>query len=253
MAKTFLDAEAILSINDQWMELEEKWGNPVDLDTEDDQPLRKLEPVLSSLDLRTATFDSSFLLKKVRRKLGRQISNASVLDYKQFTQDLQKRPEKDVQKKDFFYINGEIMSAVSIEDICDQIDDIFRSFDKLCSATSTIREKKKILPQDLPKVVNCSISTTDLSFDDTEMEKTEKSGTAVEDIDKFIDEAFEQLCGTITSCDFKDTCKESVTTLVKKFSQLMKNPIVNRSVRRKKCCDKFQELIEFWNNNALCN
>lgn len=251
MPKTFIDSDAILSINEEWMKLEEEWI-PIDLETEEDYAPSKLKPMFSSLDLRKTTFDSSFLFKKVKRKIGRQLSKSSgVLDYKDFIQDLEKEAVKDVPGKDFYFINGQIISAVSVEEICDKIDDIFKSVDKLSSATSTVRHKKKI-----PAVVNCSISTADLSFDDTE--DTEKEKSDGDDIDNYIDEAFQQLSVTMASLatledDGDDErTRESVTTLVRKFTSILKSPAVRRSPRRKRqCCDRFKDLAEFWNNRAF--
>ncbi|KAJ8725954.1 hypothetical protein PYW08_004137 [Mythimna loreyi] len=242
MCSTFLDPEAILSGNEQWVQLEEKWGEPVDLDTEEDNPPGKLQPVFSTLDLMKTTFDSSFLLKKVRRKVGRRLSKAGVLDYKDFLQDL----EDKNQSKQFYFINGQIMSAESVDEICDKIDDIFKSVEKLSSATSTIRQKKPV-----PERVSCSISIDDLSFDDTPTEK-EKSDT--DDVERYIDEAFEKLShySNMTMDDVDDVTRESVTTLVRKFSSILQSPAVNRNPRRQRqCCNKFKELAEFWRTQAF--
>lgn len=236
MCSSFLDPEAILSGNEQWIQLEEKWGEPVDLETDEDPPA-KLKPVFSTLDLLKTTFDSSFLFKKVRRKVGRRLSKAGVLDYKDFLQDLQ---EKNPQKQ-FYFVNGQILSAASVEEICDKIDDIFKSVEKLSSATSTIRK--------FPEKVSCSISIEDLSFDDTPSEKEKSDG---EDVDRFIDEAFEKLnqFSDVTLDD--DTTRESVTTLVRKFSSILRSPAVNCNPRRQReCCNKFKELAEFWKRRAF--
>ncbi|XP_047021369.1 uncharacterized protein LOC124631185 [Helicoverpa zea] len=238
MCSTFLDPEAILSGNEQWIKLEEKWGEPVDLETDEDPP-RKLKPVFSTLDLMKTTFDSSFLFKKVRRKVGRRLSKAGVLDYQDFLQDLQ---EKNPPKQ-FYFINGQIISAASVEDICDKIDDIFKSVEKLSSATSTVRKKA------LPDKVSCSISIDDLSFDDTPSEK-EKSDS--EDVERYIDEAFEKLSHFSDMTMEDDVTRESVTTLVRKFSSILFNPAVNCSPRRQRqCCNKFKELAEFWRSQAF--
>lgn len=253
MSKNIMDSDAILSINEEWMKLEEEWI-PIDLETEEDFTPSKLRPIFSSLDLRKTTFDSSFLFKK-RRKIGRQLSKSSgKLDYKDFIQDLEKVAVKDVPEREFFYLNGQIISAASVEDICDKIDDIFKSVDKLCSATSTIRNKKKV---NLPAVVNCSISTADLSFDDTDQVDVndEKEKCDSDDIDNFIDEAFQQLSMTMASLATLDedaddeVTRVSVTTLVKKFTSILKSPAMKRSPRRKRqCCERFKDLAEFWNN-----
>lgn len=242
MSSTFLDPEAILSGNEQWIQLEEKWGKPVDLDTEEDHSPGKLQPVFSTLDLMKTTFDSSFLFKKVRRKVGRRLSKSGVLDYQDFLQELQ---EKN-QSKQFYFINGQILSAASVEEICDTIDDIFKSVDKLSSATSTVRKKNT-----LPEKVSCSISTDDLSFDDT---PTEKEKNDSDDVERYIDEAFEKLnhISNMTMDDVDDVTRESVTTLVKKFSSILRNPAVNCNPRRQRqCCNKFKELAEFWKSHAF--
>lgn len=241
MCSTFLDPEAILLGNEQWTQLEEKWGEPVDLDTEEDHPPGKLEPVLSTLDLMKTTFDSSFLMKKVRRKVGRRLSKAGVLDYQDFLQEL----EEKNQPKQFYFINGQILSAASVEDICDTIDDIFKSVDKLSSATSTVRKKN------IPEKVSCSISVDDLSFDDTPTEKEKSDG---DDVEKYIDEAFEKLShlSNMTANDVDDVTRESVTTLVRKFSSILRSPAVNCNPRRQRqCCNKFLELAEFWKSQAF--
>ena len=242
MCSTFLDPEAILSGNEQWIQLEEKWGEPVDLDTEDDHPPGKLQPVFSTLDLMKTTFDSSFLFKKVRRKVGRRLSKAGVLDYNDFLQDL----EEKKQPKDFYFINGQILSAASVEEICDTIDDIFKSVDKLSSATSTVRKKN------IPERVSCSISVDDLSFDDdTPAEKEKSDGDQVE---RYIDEAFEKLnhLSSMTTDDVDDVTRESVTTLVRKFSSILRSPSVNCNPRRQRqCCNKFKELADFWKSQAF--
>lgn len=246
MCSTFLDPEAILSGNEEWIQLEEKWGEPVDLETEEDYSPGKLQPVFSALDLMKTTFDSSFLFNKVRRKVGRRLSNAGVLDYNEFLQDLEEKNQPAAAKQ-FYLINGQILSAASVEEICDKIDDIFKSVEKLSSATSTIRKKKGF-----PEKVSCSISTADLSFDDT---VTEKNKTNVDDVSRYIDEAFEKLSliSNMPMEDVDDVTRESVTTLVRKFSSIFHSPAVNCNPRRqRKCNNNFRELAEFWKNQA-CN
>lgn len=240
---TIWDPEAILSINEQWIQLEQKWGNPIDLESEDDQPSRILKTMFSSLDLRKTTFDSSFLTKNIRPK------ESPLVNYKEFIKDLEATATKDVPRKEFFYINGEIMSAASVEEICDKIDEIFKSVDKLTSATSTLRLKK----HPLPEIVNCSISTADLSFDDTR-KKAEPPCASLGDIDKCIDEAFQQLNTFSDLSDGKEGSRGTVTSLVKKFSIVLKSSFVNKAPKRKReCCDRFRELAEFWNGNAFHN
>ncbi|XP_013193977.1 uncharacterized protein LOC106137660 [Amyelois transitella] len=243
---SLLDAEAILSCNEQWKKLDEAWGDPIDLETDEDLT-PAMKTVFSTLDLRKTTFDSSFILKKVRRKVGRKLSKRSVLDYKDFIHDLEKEVPENLPAKQFYYISGQILSALSIEDICDQIDDIFKSVEKLSSATSTIRHRKKLIPE----VVECSITIDDLSFDDTDDNEREKCD---DDIDGYIDEAFEQLNSTLVSlnqgCD-GESMTNSVTTLVKKFSAMLKNPAVVCSPRRKRqCSNRFKDLSEFWRSRV---
>lgn len=231
MCSNFLDSDSILSFNEQWQELDEKWGEPVDLDTEEDDQTPTLKPVISSLDLRT-TFDSPFITKKVKP------SKKSVIDYKDFIEDLHRLPE--VPNKQFYYISGQILSAFSVEDICCKIDDIFKSVEKLCSATSTICRKKPI-----PEVVHCSISYDDLSFDDTEDLEKEKRDS--DDIDKYIDEAFDKLNSTIVSiAKGEEVARESVTTLVRKFSSILNSPLNCNPSRRRQCSERFKDLAQFW-------
>lgn len=60
----------------------EKWGTPIDLDTDDDYtPVMKT--VFSTLDLMKSTFDSSLLLKNARRNVARSYSKNTV-DYNDF-------------------------------------------------------------------------------------------------------------------------------------------------------------------------
>ncbi|KAJ0180793.1 hypothetical protein K1T71_004197 [Dendrolimus kikuchii] len=249
MTNKLLDVDLILQENEQWTRLDEEWGNPVDLDVEEDVPA--IQSRFSSLDLRKSTFDSSFLFKKVRRKVGRQLSKRSAnLNYDDFKQDLQRREKKE---KDFYFINGQIISAVSVEEICETIDDVFRSIEKLCSATSTMKRSNA------PKKVECSISTGDLSFDDSTLSEKEViqpcHRSDGEDIDRYIDEAFDQFSCTIRNLsndnNLDDATKESVTTLVRRFSSILNSPNIKRSPRRQKCCNRFKELADFWQNQAF--
>lgn len=246
--RVFDPADSILSYNEQWKKLDEIWGEPVDLDTEELEDFKpsKLKPVFSSLDLRRITFDSPFIMKKtVKKKIGKQLSK-NVIDYKEFLEDLQQRIPEEKQK-DFYYVGGEIISAVSVEDICDKIDDIFKSIEKLCSATSTIRGKKPP-----PALVNCSISVEGLSFDDTTDSEKEKHDS--DDVDRYIDEAFEQLNSTMASIARgagDDVTRDSVSTLVRKFSLILKKPHKCSPRRKRQCSDRFKDLAEFWRNSAL--
>ncbi|CAH0604997.1 unnamed protein product [Chrysodeixis includens] len=237
MCSSFLDPEAILLGNEQWIQLDEKWGEPVDLETDEDLP-SQLKPVFSTLDLMKTTFDSSFMFKKVRRKVGRRLSKAGVLDYKDFLQDLQEKK----QPKDFYYINGQILSAASVEQICDTIDDIFKSVEKLSSATSTVRKNP------FPDKISCSISIDDLSFDDTPSQKETTEGG----VDRYIDEAFEKLSHLSNMPIDDEATRASVTTLVRRFSSILRSPGINCSPRRQRqCCNNFKELAEFWKSQAF--
>ncbi|CAB3221294.1 unnamed protein product [Arctia plantaginis] len=238
MCTNFIDPEAILYGNDQWTQLEEKWGEPVDLETDDDPP-SGLRPVFSTLDLMKTTFDSECLLKKVRRKVGRRLSKNGVLDYKDFLKDL----KSTSPPKAFYCVNGQILSALSVEQICDKIDDIFKSVEKLCSATSTIRKKG------IPDVVGCSISVGDLSFDDTpSQDQTDEE----ENVEEYIDEAFEHFEDLSKMSIDDDVTRESVTTLVRKFSSILSSSTVNCNPRRQsERSTKFKELAEFWQNQAF--
>ncbi|CAG5050967.1 unnamed protein product [Parnassius apollo] len=243
-----LDADAILSDHEEWMKLDEEWGNPIDLDTEDDQA-PYLRSVFSTLDLMKTTFDSSFLFKKVRRKVGRKLSKrsaSSFLDYKDFLNDMQKDATRESSKQ-FYFVSGQIISAVSVEEICDKIDNYFKSIEKL-AFTSTIRKKKPVPPE----VVKCSISSEDFSFDDTEVgvSSTEKGDTS--ELNRFIDQAFDNFNSSIASMENIDqSTRESVTTLVRKFSNVMKSPMNCSPRRKRQCCEKFRDLAEFWKKRAM--
>ncbi|KPJ04970.1 hypothetical protein RR46_04086 [Papilio xuthus] len=240
------DVDDILSDHEEWLKLDEEWGKPIDLDTEDDQP-PYLKSMFSTLDLKKTTFDSSFLFKKVRRKIGRQLSKRSTnscLDYKDFLNDLQNNRSRESTKQ-FYFVNGQIMSAGSVEEICDKIDDYFKSIEKL-TVTSTIRKS------DIPEVVKCSMSSGDFSFDDTVLKSnTDKCDS--EDISRFIDQAFNDFNSSIASIeDVDDTTRESVTTLVRKFSIVLNRPSMYCSPRRQRqCCEKFRDLAEFWKKRTL--
>ncbi|XP_028168041.1 uncharacterized protein LOC114358307 [Ostrinia furnacalis] len=170
MSIYYLDAESILSSNEQWKKLEEKWGKPVDLDTDDsDREPSKLKPALSSLDLRQTTFDSPFLLKTVRKKLARRLSIKScIADYDDFVKELPNDTFGEEPKKQFYNVSGQMLSAGSVEDICKTIDDVFKSVEDLCFTTSTNCDKKR------PELVPCSMSCSGLSFDDTRDTEREK-------------------------------------------------------------------------------
>ncbi|CAG9585039.1 unnamed protein product [Danaus chrysippus] len=239
---TLIDADAILSENEYWKKLEKEW-KAVDLENEIEDDLPMMKPVFSTLDLKT-TFDSSFLFKKVTKKIGRQLSKkstGSALDYKDFINNLKDDPQNDSSNR-FYFINGQITSAASIEDICHKIDDIFKSIEQLSSATNTMKKK------DVPDVVQCSISATDLSFDDT---LSEEDNIDNSDIDRHIEEAFEEFSETMSNLSVEQSL-DSVTTLVRKFSNVLNSPSIQCSPRRRReCCDKFRELAEFWQNRAF--
>lgn len=254
MSSHLIDTDVLLSGNEQWTKLEQQWGNPVDLETEEDRPT-KITPAYSTLDLKRTTFNSPYLFKKAKRRVGRQYSKKSAtLDYKDFLKDLEDDGPRELPLKQFYYISGQILSALSVDEICDRIDDIFKSIERLCSATSTIH-KKKILPER----VQCSIDVSDLSFDDT---VDEKENCDSDDVSRYIDEAFDQLNATIDTFNdliddndinkMNQSSRDTVTTLVRKFSSFLKSPVVNQSPRRKRQCnEKFRDLADFWNSKAL--
>lgn len=240
---SLIDAETILSKNEQWKKLEEEWGKPVDLevDEEDDSP--RIKPVYSTLDLKGTTFDSSFLFKKVTKKVSRQLSKrstTSALEYYDFIRHLKEDPTRESNSITEHCVNGE-MTAQSIENICNTIDDIFKSIDKLSSATSTAKKDK------FPERIQCSISATDFSFDDD----TEDYDTShYSEMDRHIDEAFNNFDSKIEGID--QSTLDSVTTLVRKFSSVLNDTAIRCSPRRqRKCCEKFMELAEFWRNRAF--
>ncbi|KAI8434658.1 hypothetical protein MSG28_003191 [Choristoneura fumiferana] len=247
-----IDTDMILSASDQWLQLEQKWGTPIDLDTDDDYtPVMKT--VFSTLDLMKSTFDSSLLLKKVRRNVGRSFSKNTV-DYKDFLEDLHDAV-RNTPEKQFYYISGQIVSAVSVEEICENIDDIFRSIEKLCSATSTVRLDQLKKKSSVYEVVQCSISTSNLSFDDTPVDTSVKEKSDTDDVDRYIDEVFgnfNSTIATLTDDNLDSSSKDSVTTLVKKFSSFLKSPrLVCSPKKKRQCCDKFRELAEFWQSQAF--
>lgn len=243
------DADTILSENDQWRKLEREWKTIDLIDVEDETP--ELKPVFSTLDLNGTTFDSSFLFKKVRRKVGRKLSKLSTasIEYEDFISNIRDDSRNDSSKQ-FYFVNGQITSAASIEELCDKIDDIFKSIEELTIATSTVRNKKKPVPD----LVQCSISATDLSFDDTVSQNEVATSEIDRQIEEAFEEAFEQFNSTIATLDGDKSHVESVTTLVRKFSSVMNSPMIKCNPRRKReCCDKFKELTEFWKSRALEN
>ncbi|XP_045491419.1 uncharacterized protein LOC123691181 [Colias croceus] len=240
---SIVDIDEILSENEQWKKLEEEWGIPIDLEgDDDDQPT--IQRVLSTIDLKT-TFDSSFLFKKVRRNLGRRLSKKSIAsapEYGDFIRNLQNDPMRESSQQ-FYCVNGQILSAVSVDEICKKIDDIFKSIEKL-SSCSTVRKKVKTIPE----IVQCSISATDLSFDDTEYEYNSE-------MDRHMEEAFQELSSTINTIDRGDkSTLESVTTLVRKFSIIVNHPKMKCNPRhQRQCSEKFKDLAEFWKSRAFAN
>lgn len=249
-----IDTDTILSESDQWLQLEKKWGTPIDLDTDDDYtPVMKT--VFSTLDLMKSTFDSSLLLKNARRNVARSYSKNTV-DYNDFLEDLHDAA-RNTPDKQFYFISGEIVSAVSVEEICDNIDDIFRSIEQLCSATSTVRLNQLRKKSSLNEVVQCSISTGNLSFDDTPVNASMNEKSDTDDVDRYIDEVFGNFNSTIATLsdnNLDSSSKETVTTLVRKFSSFLKSPSLVCSPKKKRaCCDKFKDLAEFWQSRAFPN
>ncbi|XP_034840176.1 uncharacterized protein [Maniola hyperantus] len=250
---SIFDADTILYENDQWRKLEEEWKTIDLIDIEEETPT--LKPVFSTLDLNGTTFfDSSFLFKKVRRKVGRQISKISSasIEYEDFISNIRDDSRNDTSKQ-FYFVNGQLTSAASIEELCDKIDDIFKSIDEMSIATSTVRNKRNSKKRIYPDLVQCSISATDLSFDDT---ASQKEVTCSSEIDRHIEEAFEealeQFNSTMDTLEGDKSHLESVTTLVRKFSSVMSSPMIKCNPRRQReCCDKFKELTDFWKNRAF--
>ncbi|CAH2086010.1 unnamed protein product [Euphydryas editha] len=240
---SLVDTETILSKNEQWKKLEEEWGKPIDLEVDAEDDLPRIKPVYSTLDLKGTTFDSSFLFKKVSRKITRQLSKkstTSALEYYDFIRHLKEKPNSESNSitEQFHCINGQIMTAQSIENICNTIDDIFKSIDKLSSATSTIRKAK------FPETIQCSISATDFSFDDTE----DNDLTRYSEMDRHIEEAFDDF----ETSEVDQPTLDSVTTLVRKFSVVLNDTAIRCSPRRQRmCCEKFKELAEFWKSRAF--
>ncbi|XP_045785038.1 uncharacterized protein LOC123880786 [Maniola jurtina] len=251
---SIFDADTILSENDQWRKLEEEWKTVDLIDIEDDTP--NLKPVFSTLDLNGTTFDSSFLFKKVRRKVGRQMSKISSasIEYEDFISNI-RDDSRNGPSKQFYFVNGQITSAASIEELCDKIDDIFKSIDELSVATSTVRNKssRESKKRIYPDLVQCSISATDLSFDDTVSQKEVTCSSEIErHIGEAFEEAFEQINSTIDTLEGDKSHLESVTTLVRKFSSVINSPMIKCNPRRQReCSDKFKQLTDFWKNQAF--
>lgn len=243
---SLIDAETILSKNEQWKKLEEEWGKPVDLEVDEEDDLPRIKPVYSTLDLKGTTFDSSFLFKKVTRKISRQLSKrstTSALEYYDFIRHLKEDPNRESNSitEQIDCVNEEIMTAQSIENICNTIDDIFKSIDKLSSATSTAKKDK------FPERIQCSISATEFSFDD---DTEDYDSSHYSEMDRHIDEAFNNFDSEVDGID--QSTLDSVTTLVRKFSSALNDTTIRCSPRRqRKCCEKFRELAEFWRNRAF--
>ncbi|XP_050678736.1 uncharacterized protein LOC126974992 [Leptidea sinapis] len=235
-----LDIDQILSENKEWRKLEEEWGIPVDLEADNDDDTPQLKPVVSTLDLKT-TFDSSFLFKKVRRHVGRQVSKISNLEYKDFINDLQHGSSKESSQQ-FYIVNGQIISATSVDEICKKIDEVFKTIERFAMAKAN----------NLPETIACSISTSDLSFDDT------NRGDEVNDTDEMerhMEEAFQDLNSTLNNMELEGVDRstlDSVTTLVRKYSDVLSRPAVKCSPRRERqCSEKFKDLAEFWKSRAF--
>ncbi|GBP69216.1 hypothetical protein EVAR_54176_1 [Eumeta japonica] len=258
MDRTILDTETLLSENEHWTKLTEEWGPPVDLETEDGpSPDTGLPSLPGTLNLKRQTFDSAVFLKSLKKKIYNGSSKKPVLEenYEQFLHDLERRCPRENHEKSFYFVGGQIISAVSVDEICEDIDNVFKSVEKLCSATSTLRPKTK---NRLPKTVECSISATDLSFDDTS-DELEKDTVADEAVARYIDEMFDALNNTISVLQTSGSSNNSsgrtdrnvsVTALVQRFSSFLDNPVLKCGPRgRRQCCEKFKELAEFWKIN----
>ncbi|KAM3961303.1 uncharacterized protein ACR2FA_004640 [Aphomia sociella] len=253
MSINLLDTDQILAENEEWVRLGELWGNPIDLETEEDLAPSKLKPVLSTLNLKKSTFNSSFLFKKKLAPVNKKTSeDADSLSYEDFLGDLDQFVPSGKPVKQFYFVNGEILSAMSVEDICNEIDNFFNCLDATCVKTSTIREKKtpKKDKKKIPDFGECSTPVGVLSFDETVQSKKNnilKRDTSIED---FIDKAFEQINLLSDSVsDAKHSTRNTVTELVRKFKSMFEEPAVKCNPRRKRqCANNFKELTEFWKN-----
>ncbi|XP_059045231.1 uncharacterized protein LOC131841018 [Achroia grisella] len=200
MASYLLDIDEILATNEQWRRLEEQWGKPVDLDTEEDFMPSTSKPLCDTLDLKRTTFNSSHLFKiKKTKKVNRKPTKIPSLDYADFIEDLEQFDPSDQPAKQFYYVGGQVLSAASVENICEEIDEIFKSAEIFCCTTSTIRCKEKPGKRKrvIPSFVERSISYDGLSFDDTIV--SEKVEENKDGLDSFIDEAFGQIDCTISN------------------------------------------------------
>lgn len=254
MNRTLIDADSVLSEIDQWNELEAAWGTPVDLETEDQDIFTpEVASCFSTLD-KKPTFDSGAILKKMQKKFARKVSKkleTSNLGYEEFLQELDMdNQDQDTNEKQFYFVGGNILSAMSVNDICNKIDAVFKSIEKLSTLTSTVRLKKNNQEKKFSDIVACSMSTNGLSFDDT------KSSKADEDMDAFIDQLFDIDKSIISlQCSVRmnksgDEIQESVSTLVRKFSSFLENPVIKCSRKRRNSSkEKFKELADFWKNH----
>lgn len=262
MSRSLIDADSILSNIDQWNKLDTEWGTPVDLETEDhDYFIPEVESRFSTLEHKRPTFDSAVLLRNIRRTIRRSASKNipnSKLNYEGFIQDLELSTDHKMAEKQFYFVGGEIISAMSVKDICKSIENIFKSIEQLCTATSTVRKKTRNTSK-ITNIVECSISATGLSFDDTS-----ESNEILQNVDQFIDELFNVLDCTLTSmqnCSIQEesidqlndqSVHESVTSLVKKFSSFIDSPAIKCNKRRRQCSERFKNLIQFWKSQSGC-
>ncbi|CAG9794011.1 unnamed protein product [Diatraea saccharalis] len=242
MTSILRDANDILATIDQWRKLEETWGNPIDLDTDSD------EGDIPSSPPQLHRCTSSFLFNSAKEQVWCQFSEKSaLLDYTEFLQGLQHVDTVDEPRKESYVVDGQILSALSVELICNNIDDIFKSIEDLYTVTSTMRRRKENVKE---AVVERSVSYGRLSFDDTADTEMDTG-----DIDKYIDEAFQWLNSskasiTAKSADTDNATKNSVTALVNKFSNIFKRPALRGPRRRRESNNGFQNLIDYWRSKT---
>lgn len=248
MNRTLIDADSILSEIDQWNKLDTEWGSPVDLETEERELINpEVASFLSTLE-RKVTFDSAIILKTIREKTVKNVSkDTSTLNYEKFLEDLKKNSSLR-NEQPFCFVDRHVHAASSVSTICSKIDAIFRSIEQLCIENTLGSNKKKKERFVLPDVIQCSISTGGLSFDETK-ESMDKN------LDSYIDELFEFFNNTLESLqemDNSEDIQESVSTLVRKFSTFLCNPVLKCARRKRQCSEKFRELTEFWKMQS-CN
>ncbi|XP_052750864.1 uncharacterized protein LOC128200687 [Galleria mellonella] len=136
----FKDTE-MLPMNKQWKCLKEEWGEPMDLDTDEDiTPSTRKRVNCDNTDLKETTFNSSYIFKDPNEKTR----------------------EKGRHRMYQGYVAGEVLSAGIVENICEEIDEIFKTADILSFNTSTISKMKTntkptTKQNAIAEIVECSI------------------------------------------------------------------------------------------------